>query len=966
MSTYTRIFILPFLTLLFFASENMYSQCNLLCNTDFENNQITVTVGIVDQNFVPCWKTSASDSMIEVWHTGYNGVPAYSGSQFIELNAYMVSTLYQNFIVSPGTNVTISFAHRGRAGTDVMSLEIGPVGGPYTSLGTFSDGNTSWGYYNTNYTIPTGQGSYFTLRFNSISAAGGNPAIGNFLDAISVNLSSNSILNFSSTPVSCYGGNDGTASVSITNGSPPYSFTWTPTGSNTASTSGLSAGIYSLSAQESNGCIKSGTIQIMQGPPFTATVSSQDETCLGASNGSAQIAVSGTLTPFSYTWSSNSINTSSSISGLISGTYSVSAINSAGCQVTKTFTIQNGPPLTATIITQDETCIGNDGLAEIQINNGNAPYTYSWSAGTSNTSINSSLPSGNYWVSATSSEGCSISKTFSISQTNSISLNILTQNESCLGASDGSATVSTTNTTIPVTYTWMPMGITNVTSISSLPPGTYTVIAKTNGGCQGSSSFSITAGIPLQVTINSQATSCYGAKNGSVEILINSGVAPYTYTWSPGGSSSNTLNMLSSGIYTVSYTSNNGCVGISTITVSEGMPLNVSLTYTNITCNGKNDATIQPIASGGTTPYTYTCLPTNNIGTLFSNLGQGTYTIIATSSEGCIGSSTQTISDPSLLSASMSFSNVSCPNYTNAIASIYVSGGSVPYNFQWSSNPSITTNTIGSLTPGTYTCIIQDANSCILTQTFSLSNPPSFSISVNSATICPNDYVMLIASGAQSYTWQPGNINSSFANLSPDITTNYTITASNSSGCTQTTTTTINVYSSPYVNAGHDTTINMDEPLILTGVATDFYGWLPMTSEPSLNCNFCHEITVNPQHNTCYILMAYNFHQCVNRDTLCVTVTHDWAIYVPNAFTPVRADNINDVFIPVGYGLKSIELFIFDRWGELIFKSDEDHKGWDGKYKGSYCKSDVYVYQINYTTMDNIEGTKTGHVSIIR
>ena len=166
------------------------AQCNLLCNDDFENNQVAApgTCVFVNASLISCWSTTAADNLIEVWRSGFLGVPSYSGNQFIELNANLVSTIYQDFTAAPGTSLSISFAHRGRSGVDVMNIGIGPVGGPYTILGSYSDGQSAWGYYTVNYIVPGGQGNNFSLRFNSVSATGGNPGIGNFLDAISVNL----------------------------------------------------------------------------------------------------------------------------------------------------------------------------------------------------------------------------------------------------------------------------------------------------------------------------------------------------------------------------------------------------------------------------------------------------------------------------------------------------------------------------------------------------------------------------------------------------------------------------------------------------------------------------------------------------------------------------------------------------------------------------------------------------------
>ena len=160
---------------------------NSFCNSDFETPVATgTTPNLVNETAVPCWDTTSADGIIEIWPPGFEGVAPYSGNNLIELNGNTPGTLFQDFTVIPGTTISVSFAHRGRQGNDVVGVEVGPLGGPYTNLGNFTDGNTAWALHTVNYTIPTGAGTDYTLRFVSVSSTGGNPSIGNLLDAISI------------------------------------------------------------------------------------------------------------------------------------------------------------------------------------------------------------------------------------------------------------------------------------------------------------------------------------------------------------------------------------------------------------------------------------------------------------------------------------------------------------------------------------------------------------------------------------------------------------------------------------------------------------------------------------------------------------------------------------------------------------------------------------------------------------
>jgi hypothetical protein len=177
---------LYFLLLAFSINQFSAQNCTYVCNGDFDTPYVTSTSGLTVS--VNCWSTTATDGLMEVWGTGYNGVPSYNGIQHIELNATQAGTMYQDFNVSTaGVILSVKFAHRARGSagqTDTMKVEIGPVGGPYTSLGKFGDGISSWSYYSVFYT--TGAAGNYRVRFIPTYWGFGNPGIGNFLDAVSV------------------------------------------------------------------------------------------------------------------------------------------------------------------------------------------------------------------------------------------------------------------------------------------------------------------------------------------------------------------------------------------------------------------------------------------------------------------------------------------------------------------------------------------------------------------------------------------------------------------------------------------------------------------------------------------------------------------------------------------------------------------------------------------------------------
>ena len=365
----------------------------LLCDSDFET-LASVPQGsflIINQINSPCWKTTATDGMIEVWSNGLAGVNSYSGNQFIELNANEVSTLYQNLTIVPGTTATIGFAHRARVGTDVMGVEIGPVGGPYVSLGQFSATSNAWVFNSLNYTFPNNAVTDYTIRFVSVSTGSVNNTYGNFIDAVSINIDSctsslalgtltvNDLPTVSvNSPSVCIGSS---ATVTATPGtSGAYSFVWTvPVGfadpGNVASFNTIQAGVYSVVITNTvTGCFStsaSGTVSINPLPTITGTTS----ICVGVTS---QLVGSGnpsTTNPWS---TSNPAFATVSNTGLVTavapGTATITYTNINGCFAQTSVTSFVLPTVT---LNSPSACFGNS--ATLNASPGSVEtYNYIW------------------------------------------------------------------------------------------------------------------------------------------------------------------------------------------------------------------------------------------------------------------------------------------------------------------------------------------------------------------------------------------------------------------------------------------------------------------------------------------------------------------------------------------------------------------------------------------------------------
>ncbi|MBK7311982.1 MAG: gliding motility-associated C-terminal domain-containing protein [Sphingobacteriaceae bacterium] len=142
-------------------------------------------------------------------------------------------------------------------------------------------------------------------------------------------------------------------------------------------------------------------------------------------------------------------------------------------------------------------------------------------------------------------------------------------------------------------------------------------------------------------------------------------------------------------------------------------------------------------------------------------------------------------------------------------------------------------------------------------------------------------------------------------------------------------------------------------------------GTLTWISGEGVLCASCPNTQIMAKKSGCYLAETVNSFGCKSRDEVCVEVTTDYNIYIPNVFTP-NGDGNNDVFLVYGTGITKLEMTIFDRWGEKLFNSKDQLLGWDGMYKGVLSKQDAYTYMVTYTSLDGKKHEKTGHVTLLK
>ncbi|MES2284807.1 MAG: PKD domain-containing protein, partial [Bacteroidota bacterium] len=583
----------------------------------------------------------------------------------------------------------------------------------------------------------------------------------------------------------------GSASVSVTNGTPPYSYLWS-TGGTTNNIINLFADNYSVIVTDFNLCKSSKYVDVKDDLAPTTSISFTMPSCYGGSDGSATVNTVGGVTPFSYLWLPTG-GTNATATGLSTGTYMVKVTDPNGCKSSSKDSLYQPTPVLLSTSRSSVSCFGGSNGSGTATTVGGTPgYTYLWLPGgaTGSSMINSA---GTYTVEVTDSKGCKKNQTVIIVQPAApvaVSISAFTH-VSCFGGSDGtaSATAATGGNGGAYLYNWMPGNI-NGQNASTLPASTYTLTVKDYKGCMGTANKTITEPpLLIQNFINKTNVSCFDGNNGSVASNTSGGTAGYTYLWKPGGATTTSISSLIAGTDTVIIVDLKGCILKDFITITQPTQLVVSTSSTNTTCNYYNNGTASAIRSGGTPPYTYLWLPGGFTTSSISNLSIGTYSLTVTDSIGCSANTTAVITEPAQLGITFSNQvNVSCFGGSDGSLSAMASGGTLNYHYSWMPGGA-TTSTISNLPIGTFTLTVTDTNSCLTQSSVTVSQPAAVLANTLSSTPVScfagsNGTISAITSGGTAeynYSYMPGNLNGDNpSNLSSGT---YTLTVTDSKGC---------------------------------------------------------------------------------------------------------------------------------------------------------------------------------------
>ncbi|HRJ39682.1 MAG TPA: gliding motility-associated C-terminal domain-containing protein, partial [Flavobacteriales bacterium] len=748
----------------------------------------------------------------------------------------------------------------------------------------------------------------------------------------------------SQTIPSCFNYCDGTATVSTSGGTAPYSYLWDSGVSFTnALNNGLCQGTHNVVVTDANGCVANATTTMGQPTPLVVSNAAlTNVTCFGFCNGYIDLAVSGATPPYFYNWTGG-VSTGPTAAPLCPGSYGVIITDVNGCIVAGNNIITEPLPLNGNIIAGNSTCSDCNAVASINMSGGTQPYTYSWINGLSPTDItNTGLCAGNTGVTVTDNNGCLFSTTGTVIDLPSPQVTSTSFTEpSCSGFNNGTATVASTGGTAPINYSWNTSPVQNTQTAINLTSGNYCVTVSDVNNCSVTSCLTVTQPQPLQAFGDFDVTICYGDST-QLWAAGAGGVQPYTYNWqSPGfnGSGPILVNPLSTTTYCFTVTDDRGCVTPpECITIIVNPPLEVDLTPSQTICSGA-PTTLNAQATGGNGgPYNFVW--TDEFGTSYTPTQFGNNSSITV--------------------------NPTVPTWYYVVLD---DGCSIPYidSVLLSINP----------LPIAFLNAVDTAGCSPFTAQFILNTDIGTNFSYDFDCDGVADYVGNVANATYTYT-TPGSYD-------------VCVVVTSAAGCTTAISQTQMIDVFPVPEADFLTTPTSTSILSPSIAMTDqsqgspvLYSWnfgdgntitgLPGGIVPD-NTHGGNTIgtIVDPIHmytDTGYFditLTITNQYGCIDQATYQVYIEGDYIIFMPNTFTP-NGDGKNDVFIPVGvmFGSEGYELMIFNRWGELLFESRNADTGWDGTHQGVLCKQDVYVWKVKAVDHNGITHDYIGHITLLR
>ena len=601
--------------------------------------------------------------------------------------------------------------------------------------------------------------------------------------------------------VSCHGSSDGSIDLTVSGGTPDYSYSWS-NGANTQDISNVAGGSYTVTVTDQNSCSKDTSLTIDEPVNLTFNADVTHITgCYGDSTGAINLNVEGGVLPIEYSWSAANdgevVFAQEDQSELVSDTFLVTITDKNGCAADTAIYIEQ--PEKIYFNNSSVTHIGDaeDGAVDLAVTGGTgnvSNYSYSWtgpdSYSASNQDISGLIFGGHYNVTVTDENNCNVDTVFNV--IDSTQLSIFFQPEdivdvTCNGQGNGSAIVTVEGESGAVTYSWSHDENVDDSVATDLSGGKYYVTVTDQ---QTSVVDSVIIDEPDALLLSVSATDtldCFGDADGSIDLQVSGGVKSYNYLWS-NGSTQQDISNLESGDYSVTVTDANGCGDSLSHQIYQPEQLMAEVSIENtISCNGSNDGSLGASGTGGTGSYAYAWNDTENQTTqIADNLDAGTYIVTITDQHACQDTAKATLTEPDKMALeAVGKFRLDCYGDEDGNIDVTVTGGSGNYSFNWSNEE--TTEDLSGLGAGAYSLTVLDTNGCVLDTNFTIMEPTAIDLSATSTdVVChgsSDGSIELSVSGGEgtyAFAWSNGAETEDISELAAGT---YEVTVTDTNGC---------------------------------------------------------------------------------------------------------------------------------------------------------------------------------------
>ncbi|MCG8577215.1 MAG: SprB repeat-containing protein, partial [Flavobacteriales bacterium] len=568
------------------------------------------------------------------------------------------------------------------------------------------------------------------------------------------------------TDLLCFGDSNGSIDLTVNSGGDggPYTFSWfpvPPVGDGTPNVSGLTAGTWTVTVADGNGCDTTLSYTVTEPTELIATGSLiSNVSCFGDCSGSASVAITGGTPTYGISWAPSG-QTTPVASSLCAGVHTVTVTDDNGCVATDDVLITQPNEFVLDTSQTNNLCASDcNGTATVNVLSGGTPtYNILWDDPLAQTTFTAiGLCAGTYTATVTDANLCDTIITFTITEPPVMVIDTNVLNSACFGSCSGEANVTVTGGTPAYSFEWfnaatgLTMGVTTA-AINSLCPGDYYCAVTDANGCTLNSDTITITELPeiITSTISTTDATC-GLCDGTAEVSATGGAGGFTYTWTPApgtGQGTSTVTGLCDGVYSVDITDANGCTALMSVTINSLAIEIMDMDSTDVSCFGLCDGTVTASWGSLDAPYTLEWFdegtglpiggpitPANPAGETLTGQCAGTYIAVITNNTGCVTSDTISITEPAEITGTITSTDVTCNGMCDGTADIVAAGGAGGFTYNWVPLPGGgqgTPNAIG-LCAGTWDVEVTDADGCTVTFSTAVSEPPAILIDLEAST----------------------------------------------------------------------------------------------------------------------------------------------------------------------------------------------------------------------------------------